>query len=253
PESLPSAFPIIYEGTIEQIAGRLARSVAKLDEGIAIAEKARDARGSVALLTALSQKAEVLLDLGRLEEANAVLHRARSEFNSPTGWFDIYAPQLRTLYALAFLSGGAAQALSAIDAFAEQVASQSDRLRNLVFAHRVEALVRSGQLDGVDLDELRRRWDLLRSIPSAATWRELEAIGLALARAAIALRRTDPAREVLDALELLAAQQGWGRARVQCHLLAALADLPDGSAARALKSMREALRLAGELGIRSPF
>src|SRR5690606_11579327 len=137
--------------------------------------------------------------------------------------------------------------------FAEQVPSQSDRLRNLVFAHRVEALVRSGQLDGVDLDELRRRWDLLRSIPSAATWRELEAIGLALARAAIALRRTDPAREVLDALELLAAQQGWGRARVQCHLLAALADLPDGSAARALKSMREALRLAGELGIRSPF
>jgi LuxR family maltose regulon positive regulatory protein len=246
------AFPLIYEGVVDQISGRPDASLEKLDSIIALTEGQLGAKGNLALLTALSVRAEVLLDLGRLDEANALLHRAQSEF-SPTGWFDVYAPQLRIRYTLSFLSGGSTAALAAIDRFAELVPLSSTRLENLLRAHRADARVRAGELASVDLEELHRHWEQLRSVPSTATWRELDALGLACARAAIAARQVERAQALIDALELLATQHEWRRTLVGCHLATASAELALGDTARASQAMAAALAVAAAHGIRSPF
>jgi LuxR family maltose regulon positive regulatory protein len=246
------AFPEIYEGVIDQIAGRLDASVAKLDSVIAMTEGTLGAKGNLALLTALSVKAEVLLDLGQLEQANAILHRAQTEF-SPTGWFDVYAPQLRIRYTLAFLSGGLPAALVAVDRTAELVPLRSDRLDNLVAAHRADAQARAGNVTAHDLENLNDRWERVRSVPSTATWRELDAVGLAFARAAITLKQVERAQAVIDALELLAAQHEWRRTLVGCHVATALAQLARGDQPRATQAMIAALAVGVAHGIRSPF
>jgi LuxR family maltose regulon positive regulatory protein len=246
------AFPAIYEGVVDQISGRPDESLEKLDSVIAMTEGRLGAKGNLALLTALSVKSEVLLDLGRLDDANALLHRAQSEF-SPTGWFDVYAPQLRVRYTLAFLSGGLTAALPAIDRCAEFIPLRSDRLENLLRAHRADARVRAGESAGLDLDDLQRHWEQLRSVPSTATWRELDALGLAYARTAIALQQVERAQEVIDALELLAVQHQWRRTLVGCHTASAAAHLALGEAARATQAMIAALTVGAAHVIRSPF
>jgi LuxR family maltose regulon positive regulatory protein len=249
-----SSFPIIYAGMIDQIAGRLEAGVAKFDDAIAMTEGKIDAKGNVALLTALSLKAEALLDLGRPGEASATLLRAQDEFSSLPGWFEIYAPQLRVRYLLAFLGGGSSAACAAIDSFgAELVPFRSARMSNLMLAHRADARARAGELADFDLDQLQQQWRRLREVPNAATWREIDATGLALARVSIALRLVDAAREVLDALEVLAVQQGWRRTQVECHLLTGLAQLASGDDPAALEAMRRSLRAASEHDIRGPF
>lgn len=248
-----SAFPIIYQGMLAQIGGHQEASLVELDAAIALAEETRGTGGNVAFLMGLSLKAEVLLDLGHVQSAEALLQRIDAEFDSTTAWFDIYAPQMRTRYGIALLRGGPAEAASAVAEFAAHVPSQSRRLRNLALAHRTDAQLRSGELDGLELDALREAWDLLRAVPAAASWRELEAVGLALARASLALRLDGRAREVLDGLELLAAQRGWRRTLVECHILGALADQAAGMRERAAKAVQEALRIAGECGLRGPF
>ncbi len=249
-----STFPVIYDGMIDQISGRLDASLAKFDAAIAMTEGKLDAKGNVAMLTAMSVKAEALLDLGRLDAANAALHRGQADFSSLPCWFEIYAPQLRVRYLLAFLGGGMRAGLAAIDSFgAELVPFRSARMSNLMLAYRADAKARAREIDEHELHELQQQWQRLREVPNTATWRELDATGLALARAAIALKEVDAAREVLDALELTAVQQNWRRTVVECHLLTALACLAGDAEREALEAMRRSLAIASEPGIRGPF
>jgi LuxR family maltose regulon positive regulatory protein len=249
-----SSFPIIYEGMIDQVSGRLDASVARFDAAIAMTEGKLDIKGNVVLLTALGVKAEALLDLGRLDAANAVLRRAQADFSSLPCWFEIYAPQLRVRYLLASLGGGVRAALAAIDSFgAELVPFRSTRMTSLMLAYRADARARARECGESDVDELQRQWQRLREVPNTATWRELDATGLALARAATALQQIDTAREVLDALELVAVQHQWRRTLVESHLLTALAYLAGGAERAALDAMRNSLAMAIEPNIRGPF
>lgn len=248
-----STFPIIYEGSQAQISGDPGAAAAKLDEALTLAEERLGSKGNLATLTALMSKADVLVDMGRLAEANEIFYRAKSDFTGVSAWFDVYAAELRVSYALACLTGGAQQAATALDRFElEHAPFPSARLGNILTAYRADIAVRSGDRARLHVEPLRQAWQLLRAAPTA-TWRELEAVGLALARSMTMLRQFDHALDTLDALEMMAAQHGWRKILTECYLARAMTYLTMDERPRAVGAMQESLVLAHGKGLRGPF
>src|SRR5690606_7281714 len=155
---------------------------------------------------------------------------------------------------LAFLAGGVETAAEALDRFeAARKPFCSDRLPNIIRAYRTNLAIHGGKRANIHVEPLGDVWKSLRDIPNVATWRELEAVGLAYARALIALRQSDRALEILDALELMAAQHGWRRILLECYLVRGLAFMAEENWDKAISAAKESLILAHDKGLRSPF
>jgi LuxR family maltose regulon positive regulatory protein len=248
-----STFPIIYEGYYAHIAGDLERALEKQNAALDLAESRLGTR-NLAVLTAVVSKAEICLDLGDLQEAHAHFYRAQTDFTGISAWFDVDAPVLRLSFTLAFLAGGVETAAEALDRFeAARKPFCSDRLPNIIRAYRTNLAIHGGKRANIHVEPLGDVWKSLRDIPNVATWRELEAVGLAYARALIALRQSDRALEILDALELMAAQHGWRRILLECYLVRGLAFMAEENWDKAISAAKESLILAHDKGLRSPF
>ena len=191
------------------------------DEAADVAETLLGPNRYQPLLSARTLKAEILFDIGALQEANLLVRSAVELLEGQITCFDVYAPLLRVTFGLTLMGSGTTEALTALRTLAKKARPvMSTRLHNLLLAHEISALAILNPA-GCDIAAIELVWKRLREVPEQATWREFDAVGVAYARALVANAQFAPAESILDELHELAAAGKWRRTLVEIHLLRA--------------------------------
>jgi LuxR family transcriptional regulator, maltose regulon positive regulatory protein len=246
-------YSLIYRGICAQLVGDYARAADLADEAADIAETLLGPNRYQPLLSARTLKAEILFDIGALQEANLLVRSAVELLEGQITCFDVYAPLLRVTFGLTLMGSGTNEALTALRTLAKKARPvMSTRLHNLLLAHETSALAVLSPA-GCDIAAIELVWKRLREVPEQATWREFDAVGVAYARALVANAQFAPAESVLDQLHELAAAGKWRRTLVEIHLLRARIHLERCESQNAVGALEAAIGLAQPCGIRSPF
>jgi LuxR family maltose regulon positive regulatory protein len=227
--------------------------VALADEAAGMAAVSLGPTGYQPLLSAQTLKAEILFDMGAFQDANLLVRSAIELLEGQVTCFDVYAPLLRVTFGLTMLGSGTAQALTALRTLAKKARpATSERLHNLLLAHESSALAILNPAE-CDVAAIGKVWGALREASQEATWREIDAVGLAYARTLVATGQHAAAESILDQLHAIAAGRAWRRPLVDIHILRAWVHLERCESREAVRALNEAIELAQPCGVRSPF
>lgn len=246
-------YSLIYRGFSAHLIGEYPRAVTLADAAADMAAASLGPTGSQPLLSAQTLKAEILFDMGAFQDANLLVRSAIELLDGQVTSFDVYAPLLRVTFGLTILGSGAAQALTALRTLAKKARpAASARLHNLLLAHESSALAILNPA-GCDIPAIEKVWTALGKTPQEATWRELDAVGLAYARSLVATGQHATAEAILDELQSIAAQGKWRRTLVDIHIVRTSVHLERCESREAVRALNEAIELAQPCGVRSPF
>jgi LuxR family transcriptional regulator, maltose regulon positive regulatory protein len=246
-------YSLIYRGICAHLVGDYPRAASLADEAADVAGTLLGPNRYQPLLSARTLKAEILFDIGALQDANLLVRSAVELLEGQVTCYDVYAPLLRVTFGLTLMGSGTSEALAALHTLAKKARPvASARLHNLLLAHESSALALLNPAE-CDIAAIESAWKRLREVPEQVTWREIDAVGLAYARALVVTAQYTAAESVLEQLNDLAAPSKWRRTLVEIRLLRAWISLERCEAEAAVRALNEAIELAQPYGLRSPF
>lgn len=244
-------FLLMHEASINLAQGKLKHARTCLSE--ARSRRQRDFPDDVGVETVLAAlSASVEFEAGRLTSARNSLKKSAHRMPEAEAWFDIYFAAYETMIRINIVDHGIGAMYAAVEDEASKLRAQGlPRVADLLMAIRL-CVCGEARLKGQRTVISETAWEIPEMV-SASSWQEREVFSIARAYAEHFEGKGDKAQALLDQSIEWAASRGLDRSRLRFLLVASAMANISGDMHRAHATLRSAISIGAETGMRQIF